>query len=437
MSHAEAYSAYAFVVALAVMLARRYPEGPRSRRERMIALLAAGAGAALVTGATDTPWFGDYESAYYPAGKLIFAAPALLYGGECAFGFVNLPLVAVPFVPFSLFPYRVAVALFTAVGLWAIVACARSLASWSDATRGSVGPIFALFIANGPLWYSVREGNSTHIVLLLLIGALYALRDGKELRAGGLLGLAATVKLPLVLFVFYLAARMRFRAVLGFILAVVLLAVVSVLVHGFELHRLWAEQCLFPYAGKPVAGFNVQSLTGFLARLYGGDTYSWTPMAIRGSFKVVQHLLSAILALVVASVFIRGGKPRGPSQTAVEFSAFLSFILLFSPLSWTHYFLVLLIPMALLLSGDIPLPRGRAWPFAWLVTLLLCSLPLRGFKVDMAAFKFVADRVLASLHFFATLVLLGILLRVRLEQRAKPEDARNDAQRKENALSHR
>jgi hypothetical protein len=380
-------------------------------------------GAALVTWATDTPWFGDFESAYYPAGKFIFTAPSLLYGGQCAFGFVNLPLVAVPFVPFTLFRYWVAVALFTAVGLGVIIVSIRSLASWSDATRSATGTLIALVVVNGPLWYSVREGNSTHIVLLLLVAALWSLRRGGEMRAGALLGLATVVKLPLVLFLVYFAARLRFRALLGFAAAVALIALVSLLVHGFALHQEWVEQCIIPYAGKPVAGFNAQSLTGFLARLYGGNTYSWTPILIGGSFKLVQQLLSIILLVVVVGIFLRSGKPRSAAETTVEFTGFVTFLLLFSPLSWTHYFLFLLIPLALLSSGEIPLPRGRWWPVFFAATLLLCSLPLRGFDVNMPGVRFIYDRFIASHHFYGGLMLLVILLRARLEQRATLTDS--------------
>ncbi|MDD9939521.1 MAG: glycosyltransferase family 87 protein [Myxococcales bacterium] len=427
MSHAKAYGAFLIVLVAAVVLARRHPRGPDSVVGWAKVLLLGCLGAGAVTWATDTPWFGDYESAYYPAGKLIFSAPAELYGSQCAFGFVNLPLLAVPFVPFSLFAYPLAVSLFTLVGLLCIATSARSLANWSARSRGVAALIFALFVVNGPLWYSVREGNSTHIVLLMLIVALGLLRSDRDGLAGVVLGLAAVVKLPLVLFVGYFGARLRVRAVLGFVSAVAAIVALSVAVHGLPLHQMWIEQCIVPYAGKPVAAFNVQSLTGFLARLYGGSTYEWTPAPIGGSFQLVQRGLSLLLAGVVAGVFLRAGRPRSSSEMATEFSAFLVFLLLFSPLSWTHYFLLALIPLALLMGGDVELPRSRALRVTVWATAFACSLPLRGFDMDMPGFRFVYDRLLSSHHFYGGVLLLGILLYARMQQRAGGARVAGDA----------
>ena len=65
----------------------------------------------------------------------------------------------------------------------------------------ATGAMLALSIlASGPLVNSLREGNTTHFVLLLLVVALLLWRAGKEYAAGLVLGLCALFKLPLMLF---------------------------------------------------------------------------------------------------------------------------------------------------------------------------------------------------------------------------------------------
>ncbi|MEL7239553.1 MAG: glycosyltransferase 87 family protein, partial [Planctomycetota bacterium] len=82
------------------------------------------------------------------------------------------------------------------------------------------GAAIAVVAVNGPLWYSVREGNLTHFLVLPLVLALGLLIARRDVLAGVLLGLISVIKLPLVLFVGYLVARWRFKAVVGFVGAI-------------------------------------------------------------------------------------------------------------------------------------------------------------------------------------------------------------------------
>lgn len=405
---------------MAVFLTRRFPKGPTSPKSWGLAGLGAAVGVFLLLKATDTPWFGDYESAYYPAGQLILTDPNKIYGQECAFGFVNLPLVAFPLVPFSLFGYRPAVLLFSVMGVLLIALAARLIMKSERLGHPEAkGLILALFVVNGPLWYSVREGNLTHFLIWPLLVALLLLMDRKDVLAGAILGVVAIIKLPLVLFFGYLVARLRWRAALGFVGAVALIGVASLLVHGVALHEAWLNQCIFPYAGKPLAAFNVQSLSGFWARMYGGDTYNWSPSPIGGSFQLVQRATSIGLFIGVSLVLLKVGRPRTDRAMGAEFSIILVFMLLFSPLSWTHYFLFALIPMAMLLSGALTVPPGRPWAVVWWASLFALSLPLRGFNYDWPWFRFVYDRVFASHHMYGGIGLLVLLLVVRWRQASK------------------
>ncbi|MEM7675303.1 MAG: glycosyltransferase family 87 protein [Myxococcota bacterium] len=418
MSHLKAYAAFIIVLGVAGYLAVRWPQGPRSRRGWLSAAAFVVVAAGLLLKATDTPWFGDYESAYFPAGQLILSAPERLYGQECAFGFVNLPLVADFLVPLSALGYRPAVLAFTLIGLLLTAGAVYLMIAMPGVGRPArAGAAIAVVAINGPLWYSVREGNLTHFLVLPLVFALGLLMARRDLLAGLILGLVSIIKLPLVLFAGYLVARWRFRAVVGFVVAIAAVVAASVLIHGMKLHELWLNQCILPYAGKPLAAFNVQSLTAFWARIYGGQTYSWTPTPIGGSFKWVQTASSVVLAGITATVLGIAGRPTTRRETALEFSIVVVFILLFSPLSWTHYFVFATIPLVMLVSGELySLAAFDRRTVLAGVSVVLLSLPLRGFSVEWPAFRFVYDRFLASHHFYGGAILLGLLLYARLHR---------------------
>ncbi|MEL7239706.1 MAG: hypothetical protein AAGK78_12665, partial [Planctomycetota bacterium] len=105
-----------------------------------------------------------------------------------------------------------------------------------------------------------------------------------------------------------------------------------------------------------------------------------------------------------------------PRESALDFSIIIVFILLFSPLSWTHYFVFATVPLVMLVSDELTLPRGRIWTIVSAVAVVLLSLPLRGFSVEWPAFRFVYDRFLASHHFYGGLILLLLLLYARLNR---------------------
>ena len=73
---------------------------------------------AVVSTGRGTP-FGDFDKAYYPAGHLATTPASALY--DCAHEdglcFVNVPIVALAFVPLGRFPLRAAHIWMTCIGI--------------------------------------------------------------------------------------------------------------------------------------------------------------------------------------------------------------------------------------------------------------------------------------------------------------------------------
>ena len=80
---------------------------------------------------------------------------------------------------------------FLALGVAAIATTYALLLRLGDFNVATSAMLALSILANGPLVNSLREGNTTHFVLLLLVVALLLWRAGKEYAAGLVLGLCA------------------------------------------------------------------------------------------------------------------------------------------------------------------------------------------------------------------------------------------------------
>ena len=162
--------------------------------------------------------FSDFYKAYFSAAEELWQrGPSATWGTSesAVLGFVNIPILAWLFAPLAPLGELDAAWLFLALGAVATVTAfllMLRLGSFSAAT----GALLALsFLANGPLVNTLREGNTTHFILLLLVVALLLWRAGAEFSAGLVLGFCAMFKLPLMLFALHFLLRKRWRIVAG------------------------------------------------------------------------------------------------------------------------------------------------------------------------------------------------------------------------------
>jgi hypothetical protein len=95
----------------------------------------------------------------------------------------------------------------------------------------------------------------------------------------------------------------------------------------------------------------------------------------------------------------------------LEFALVLTLALVLSPISWSHYYLLLLVPWGLHLGGQLPLAsdataRGLVWASIALSSLPIVIVPLQADVVGE-----VVARTLVSACFFGAMALLLALLR--------------------------
>jgi hypothetical protein len=391
-----------------VLARRRGRIGPRWRAAETV--VAIGCAAAMLS-LTSGPWLIDFVKAYHYAGQAIVTDPAALYACTRAQCYVNLPIVAWLFVPFGyLEPYASGV-LFSLLAAVALAAAVRRLTQHAN---GDI--ILWLFVLSGPLYYSVRIGNTTHVILLALVVAFDRLSSGRDRLAGVLLGAAALIKPPLAILLFYLLLRGRVRAAVTMAGVAAATVAASVAVYGADLHLFWFREFVVGHGAAPVAAYNVQSINGFLAHLMTrGHLRDWYPIAAGPAFRAASLLLTVLTLAGVAAVCWRAGRPRTPAAWYAELTMVMTAAVLIAPISWTHYYLWLLIPIAAMLDG-VRLPGGpqRRVVAGIALTALLISVPVVILPFSGRITSALYSRVAISHYFYGGVILLVVLAVVRL-----------------------
>jgi hypothetical protein len=373
----------------------------------------------IVGSGRGTP-FGDFDKAYYPAGRIILTTPSRVY--DCAhvdgLCFVNIPIVALLFAPLAFLSLPVAHAVVVVGSIATVFMVAVLLIKLSRAVKWRRYAVLALILLNGPLYYSVRLGNLTHVVLAAVLLAVWWLIRGADARGGALLALTAMIKPPLLIWLPYFALRRRWRAASGMIAMLLLVIAASIALYGVDLHLAWMRQFVAGASSRPVGAYNVQSIGGFLVRLTtSGTLVNWWPVDVSPAFWAAEAALVAAALVVSIGASALASTPRAPSVQLREFSMVLCVMLLVSPISWTHYYCLLLLPLATYITAAIEMPHTRGWQVGMAAAGLLVSLPATLWVPAHWLIGAVIARVLLSYYLFGAALLLSLLATAAVQAR--------------------
>ncbi|MCX5578951.1 glycosyltransferase 87 family protein [Kaistia terrae] len=144
--------------------------------------------------------FSDYLKAYYPAGRSLWSTDYNLEELYQSVTFVNIPIFSIVLTPFSaITPPAMAAAAFLAAGILATVIATWMLCSFAKHRRPiQLATIITLVLVNGPLIYSLREGNTTHFLLLIFAVYIASTGNRSSYTGGFIVRVASLIKLPLI-----------------------------------------------------------------------------------------------------------------------------------------------------------------------------------------------------------------------------------------------
>jgi alpha-1,2-mannosyltransferase len=409
---------------------------PKGHRAQWLAVAILGIAAQLILWSISEPadLFSDFYKAYFPAAERLWAEGPIetwKIADTAAVGFVNLPILAWLFVPLAPLGEPVAGFVFLALGI-AVTATAYALMlRFGDFSTIGQTLLALSILANGPLINSLREGNTTHFILLLLVAALLLRRVNADYAAGLVLGLCALIKLPLMLLGLYYLLRGQWRVVAGGATAIGGAALLSLAVFGIEINIGWYRNCVEPFIGGVIPAFNVQSIDGFLARLVTGPALlmEWIPIATPLWHKIARSIILSALFMIAAIAIYRiavngATEARATKRDGLEFSIVLVLAVVTSPVSWSHYYLLLLLPWALYLGGRLDLPDDATSHGLMGGGMLLASLPVVALPLGADMIGAIASRTIISAWLVGGLLILAALLRGALMARAPTPEAK-------------
>lgn len=211
----------------------------------------------------------------------------------------------------------------------------------------SVFPIVALLLLCNPFRAQMLQAQLNAVLVALIVGAWVAERNGRPYLAGALLGLATAVKIfPAFLFVYFLVRR-EWKAVAAGCICLLVVTLLTAAVVGWETYPYYVRHVL-PRIEPYQSSWENLSLIGLWRKLFDPATDLERVEPLWRS-PLVFRLLAGFSVLGVLAVLVwRTAGANSRLGRDLAFGLTVIGMLLVSPMTWTHYFLLLLLPLALL-----------------------------------------------------------------------------------------
>jgi hypothetical protein len=205
---------------------------------------------------------------------------------------------------------------------------------------------FAMVVSQSWMQNHLQMVQLGEPIAFLLVLGWYFLRRDRQYAGGAMIGLSATLKLfPGLMFVF-LAFSRRWRALTA--ASAAWLGVAAVMTYRYGGLTCWPQY----FAQQPsIANFWMAhirngSLQGAVLRLW------WPTCGYRGPVLPKAEALAAAAALVMLALMWRVARRemRLASTVDASYALFMTASVFFNPWIWEHYFVILILPVAVAIS---------------------------------------------------------------------------------------
>ena len=366
-------------------------------------------------------------------GKFYYSALAFLQGGDMygpnpatlihvsgghgmQFWNLNPPHFHIPLLPLSMLQPGFALA------IWGAFSIASVILSWILIMRETrlnlEGPWRWRLLLAGALMFAgtgatLVTGQLSFLLLLIVTLLWIEARRGRWTSAGVFLGIAASVKPFLLVFLPYFAFRRRFRAIFACLVLMAFCFAVGILVFGIDVHSKWLHS-LDASSAWNWAPMNA-SIAGIISRAFAPSP-PFFPIAVLPRFLKVVWFLAVGLSILLTGMAVV--KNPFPSSIDRDFALLLVAALLISPLGWIYYLWLPLGPIAALVaaawqSRSVSLDARGSRSRKWRNVLIVGSIP--ALIVPAAGLLYFQPNSLATIslgssYFWGTLALWGALI---------------------------
>lgn len=270
------------------------------------------------------------------------------------------PVAVLLGLPFTELPYHKAHFAWNLVSLLSLaLACTLILRAVAPQTPTlTVAVLMVVLLGSRPVFSHLRDGQLSMLLLLLLTLVWLADRSDRSIRAGLLLGLATAIKFqPGLLFLYFLLRR-RWRVVSAGVYGFLSVNFLTLLILGPNAFRDYWEYG-YPEVLRWRTWEGTYSLMSFWSRLFdSGPLGSYSSYFMEPLLAKTATILSSLIVLGLLVGTTRGPKSR--DENDMTFGLYILALLPLSPLLWDHYFLMALLPLALIWSHSKITPRMKA-----------------------------------------------------------------------------
>ena len=295
--------------------------------------------------------------------------------------YIHPPPALLPFLPLTALGYAAAVVVWQALTVALVALLAWLLAPFGAAAgvRLRAPWLFLLLLFWPPVLANLQVGQWSVILAVALAAGHRAWERGQPGRGAAWMGVAAALKLTPLALLPAIGLRNR-SAAIHFIAAMAALVAASLPIGGIEGWRSFVA-----VAGPNAVAYqtwrhNTISVEGLLARLFRGGAFA---QPIVSSPTLAGALLVAVLGLlVVIALPATRRAPRLRDQEGCALALWYVLVVVANPLAWTHYAILLLLPIALTARAAAARNDGCA---RWLAAAGLLLLTIPQATLDYAA----------------------------------------------------
>jgi glycosyl transferase family 87 len=283
--------------------------------------------------------------------------------------YIYPPLLALLLRPIAAVPYAVAAPVWFVLSAAALFAALRLLRPVVQLPWRIYGWLCAAAFFLPPVHHTLQHGQITHFLLLLIVAGAVG-----GTRAGAWVGIAAALKVfPATLAAVY-ALSGRIAALFTMVASGAIVTLAGALAEPSATAdfvrrvgpQLALEQRLAP---------NNQSVDAVMARLF--ETHWFVTPIIEAPLigRIASRLVAAVVILLTLWALVAVRRADSAVAHLGRFSLVLAATLIVSPIVWDHYYVLLLLPVAvlyrgsgdrtvwlLLLAGVVFLLSHRYWP---------------------------------------------------------------------------
>jgi hypothetical protein len=278
-----------------------------------------------------------------------------------------------------------------------------------------IGFLF-IFSLMTPTYYMAFLNQTHPIFLFATVLAVYLATRKRNISAGLALSIAASVKLtPAIIAIHWLISGKR-KTVFAFLTWSLIMAILSVIALGWKTNLDYLLN-LSRISNILLVSFNNQSLAAWLfGQGYGPPEIMYWKMFPLPSLTRIAGL--GLTLIVVSNFALEYHREHNTEHLEVlSISSFLVASTIFSPIAWTHYFIILLIPIMFLIDWGF---RSRK-KWSVIIVAALISLNLWPLAIDPLHPEIHPFTILRS-HFYAGMICLCVLIYLSQSKSFKTPD---------------